>query len=248
MDKNWVNEHPIRFLICMFTPIGIITLLDKEWQIVAIFLIATIICFVLNGLGDFDVFKITKEGIELKRTVKEAKVTLEEISQLSITMLKMNLNQTLKLGNFNGLQAIKEYNFYKVYFEKLAGNDEELDEQFTEYKKSVLHKVSFDLLRTASEYCNKLSGDYKNLPQKLNELHAIIQSLNKDNKNIGELELDRNYFYEFDALKRTVSKEVSIFESLKNEVSGLDDKHVQEHLNKILNYMIELKKELEKVQ
>ncbi|EGP4729622.1 hypothetical protein GP413_002620, partial [Enterococcus faecium] len=129
-----------------------------------------------------------------------------------------------------------------------AGNDEELDEQFTEYKKSVLHKVSFDLLRTASEYCNKLSGDYKNLPQKLNELHAIIQSLNKDNKNIGELELDRNYFYEFDVLKRTVSKEVSIFESLKNEVSGLDDKHVQEHLNKILNYMIELKKELEKVQ
>ncbi|EGP4996633.1 hypothetical protein E5934_002552, partial [Enterococcus faecium] len=61
-------------------------------------------------------------------------------------------------------------------------------------------------------------------------------------------ELDRNYFYEFDVLKRTVSKEVSIFESLKNEVSGLDDKHVQEHLNKILNYMIELKKELEKVQ
>lgn len=74
MNKKWVNEHPIRFLLCMFTPIVIITLLDKEWQIVAIFLIATIICFVLNGLGDFDVFKITKEGIELKEQLMKQKI------------------------------------------------------------------------------------------------------------------------------------------------------------------------------
>ncbi|EME3566945.1 hypothetical protein QUO84_001729 [Enterococcus faecium] len=248
MDKKWVNEHPIQFLLCMLTPIAIITFLGKEWQIVAIFLIATIIFGVFNGLGEFDVFKITKEGIELKRTVKEAKVTLEEISQLSITMLKMNLKQTLKLGNFDGLQAIKEYNFYKIYFEKIAGNDEELDEQFTEYKKLVLHNISFDLLRTASEYYVRLSGNYKNLPQELKELHAIIESLNKDDKDIRELEFDHNYFYEFDFLKHTISKELSIFESLKNDIDSLDDKYVQERLNKILNYMIELKKELEKVK
>ncbi|EOB3454996.1 hypothetical protein ACIJDO_000112 [Enterococcus hirae] len=248
MNKQWMKEHPVTFLLYMFSPIAIITFFGKEWQIVAIFLIATIIFGVFNGLGDFDVFKITKEGIELKRTVKEAKVTLEEISQLSITMLKMNLKQTIKLGNFDGLQAIKEYNFYKVYFEKFAGNDEELDEQFTEYKKSVLQKVSFDLLRTASEYYDRLSGDYRNLPQELKELHAIIQSLNKDNKDIRELEFDRNYLYEFDFLKHTVSKELSIFESLKNDVSGLDDKYVRELLNRILDYMIELNKELEKVQ
>lgn len=214
MDKKWVNEHPIKFLLCMFTPIVIITLLGKEWQFVAIFLIATIICFVLIGLGDFDVFKITKEGIELKRTVKEAKVTLEEISQLSITMLKMNLKQTLKLGNFDGLQAIKEYNFYKIYFEKLAGYDEELDEQFIEYKKSVLHRVSVDLLKVASEYYDSLSNNYRNLPRELKELHAIMKSLNKDDKDIVELDFDLNYFHEFDSLKYTVSKELSIFESL----------------------------------
>ncbi|EME7172790.1 hypothetical protein OUS17_002643, partial [Enterococcus faecium] len=180
----------------------------------------------------------TKEGIELKKTVKEAKVILEEISQLSITMLKMNLKQTLKLGNFDGLQAIKEYNFYKIYFEELAGYDEELDEQFIEYKKSVLHRVSCDLLNAASEYYDSLPDNYRNLSQELKELHAIMESLNKDDKDIVELEFDCNYFHEFDSLKYTVSKELFIFESLKNDVNELVDKYVQKRLNRILIYMI----------
>lgn len=242
MNKKWVNEHPIRFLLCMFTPIVIITLLDKEWQIVAIFLIATIICFVLNGLGDFDVFKITKEGIELKRTINEAKDTLEEISKQSITILKMNLRQSLKLGYLNGLYAIRDYKFFKKYYAEVEGTDEELDNLFLELKQNVLHLISYNIIRSINDVYDYLETLNDNYTQILIELETIKSKMNNDNIPLWELKDTKEYFYEFDFLRETLDKEAEIFEVLKQE--GIFE---SEEIKQIYKYFNELSKEFKDV-
>ncbi|WP_369118263.1 hypothetical protein [Enterococcus thailandicus] len=243
MNKKWVNEHPIKFLLCMFTPIVVITLLGKEWQFVAIFFIATIIYFVLNGLGDFDVFKITKEGIELKRTINEARDTLEEISKQSITMLKMNLRQSLKLGYPNGLFAIRDYKFFEKYYAEIEGIDEELDNLFLELKQKVLHLISYNIIHSVNDVYGYLQtimkDDYTQISM---ELEALKNKMNKNNVSLWELREKNEYFYDFDLLREALDKEVEIFEDLKQK-ELVESKEIKG----IYKYCKELLKEFESV-
>lgn len=189
-------------ILVLFIPISIVTYLDKDWNIVIIFLIASIAILIFINIEDFELFKISKEGIEVKRILREAKLTLDEANRLAINTLKQTLRQVMKLGNFNGLEAVTEYNFYNKFYTELKESDSELNEMLQRLKNTTYRLIALDLLIVSDGLLKNETNSKKLTEQQRRELNEICNSLNPEKFKIGEIKYqtelkDRHLNFEF---------------------------------------------------
>lgn len=241
MEESILKRKKIRVLISflmLFLPIGFLVYLDKEWQIVLIFLVASTITVGLINIDDFEIFKITKEGIELKRAIREAKVTLDEVSKLSINSLKLTLRQAFKLGNFSGLQALVEYNFYMSYYNSLKGIDKELDEMMTNLENTMNRSLSVDYLKVFVEL---LSNDNNLKSEEIDKFNAIIKKLNPKGLDLDEYQYNSNFYLERKELINITNEALSFIDKSRRYMVGDYKDSVD-----LYQYFLNVKNEIEK--
>lgn len=228
-------------MLVLFVPISIATYLDKEWNIIGIFLVASILVLVFSNIEDFELFKVSKEGVELKRIIDKAQITIDEASKITINMLKLNLNQTIKMGYKSGVEAIKDMNLYYTIYKDLKGVDGEVDELFIKAEKHALHVTSWNLLNILTII---LSFEYnlsKFSEEGIKSAEKLKKILNPKDSSIQFLEFYHEFYHDIDTLSYVLEEMLQIFQpGVKYLVAEYDQ------TSEVYLFLSELKNEVKK--
>ena len=202
----------------LFIPITIVTFIGVNWQVTMMFLIASLIISVLININEFELFKVSKDGVELRRVYEDAKDKVDEISKLAINMLKMHFKHAIQLGEVYPYQAISALNFYAQQYNSFRKKDEELDKLFYKIEKNALHQITFSFFNVSkaiTKYDYNLS---KLSEEQINEWFSISSFLNPDDTPIEHLEFENDYYLSITELFLAVNR----MESLAN----LNEKYI----------------------
>lgn len=230
-------------MLVLFVPISIATYLDKEWNIIGIFLIASILVIVFINIEDFELFKVSKEGVELKRIIDKAQVTIGEASKITINMLKLNLNQTLKMGYRSGFEAIKDINLYYTIYKDLKGMDREVDALFVKAEKHALHVISWNLLNILTLTLSFENNLNKFSEQEIESAEKLKNVLNPNNSSIEILQFHHDFYHDIDTLSYVLEEMLQIFQpGVKYLVAEYDQ------TSEIYSYLCDLKDEVKKYE
>lgn len=204
----------------MFLPITILTFFDVDWQVIMIFLIASLVIGVLINVNEFELFKVSKDGVELRRVYEDAKDKVDEISKLTINMLKLHFRHAIQLGEVYPYPAISSLNFYAHQYNSFRKQDQELDDLFNKIEKNALHQITFSFYKisktmTKYEYnLSKLSED------KINDWSSISSFLNPENISIEHLEYKNDYYLSIKELLQVVNRMESASNSNEKYLVG----------------------------
>lgn len=204
----------------MFLPITILTFFDVDWQVIMIFLIASLVIGVLINVNEFELFKVSKDGVELRRVYEDAKDKVDEISKLTINMLKLHFRHAIQLGEVYPYPAISSLNFYARQYNSFRKQDQELDDLFNKIEKNALHQITFSFYKI-SKSMTKYEFNLSKLSEaKINDWSSISSFLNPENISIEHLEYKNDYYLSIKELLKVINRMESASNSNEKYLVG----------------------------
>ncbi|EIO1329051.1 hypothetical protein LOT11_002920, partial [Listeria innocua] len=102
------NFHFLFFALIIFSPLLYFYLDNAKWEIMALGIVASITLLVFTS-SEFNLIKLSKDGVELSRVIKEAEVTAQILSSKIELLLTYDMeNFVNKLHNHNlGIMVTK---------------------------------------------------------------------------------------------------------------------------------------------
>lgn len=176
---------------------------DKNvWPFIAIFVFITLIYFRKCLTAAFDTIKIGKDGIELKKTIKEAKDTIEELKILSCMFCKNLTENILSHGKiinpYNHLELLK----YKTEIQNLSNKlnlneNQDIEKMLSQIDVSIIYEILANIDRYYLMHKNNFEMHEKimnlfrtsSIEEVINNLEKLLISnndLTEDKKEILE--------------------------------------------------------------
>lgn len=175
------------FLIIIFAPISVLILFNYNWQIVTLGLVASALFSFICGINKFQIFKIGRDGVEVKKAVEEAKDILGELNESVRDYLYLNLLSTNKIGINEDIEAsIDELEIYEAIIKKHSISDSKVKTQLEKYRISILSK------------------SIEKIVAKMNDIELSVVSTSRPDMSLIEYCLNNNEIFEPHELKQVI--------------------------------------------
>ncbi|EAD9711519.1 hypothetical protein AB6M11_000679 [Listeria monocytogenes] len=197
------NFHFLFFALIIFSPLLYFYLDNAKWEVMALGIVASITLLVFTS-SEFNLIKLSKDGVELRRVIKEAEVTAQILSSKIELLLTYDMeNFVNKLHNHNlGIMVTKLQTI------SLVMRDEKiLSIELTKSIEKILSRIAEQCITEIEGFI--FSYHYENL------LHLNISKEQTNN----ELQMLKDLFFEKGTyqLKSTWPTPKDIKEVFKNK-------------------------------
>lgn len=211
-----------RVLVFLSVIVPAITLiyLEKDWQTIATIEMVILLGFAISNYDKFTIISFSKEGVELRRNIEEARVIVKEVSDSMNDTLKILLDQVAIVGGpprkllgiyNNALRIRNEYSIQDkeldkkiLLLENSVSRHSEMDlEGIKSELSSILKSVSRELFKYNRQLPEDSESTYNVIIDKINKyiscsengeiIHpALLVELADDNKELLSIVFERN--------------------------------------------------------
>ena len=129
----------------------------KNWPFVFLLVILIFHKQIKELLAGFDILKLGKDGVELKKTAKEAKETLNDLQELATTMYVPVLDMLAKAGRWCGATPIEERLLNRDMILNFIAKHNITDNKILEKIEGINGSILFDVLHSMIDNLNGTS-------------------------------------------------------------------------------------------
>lgn len=147
----------------------------KSWSFVVLLIIFIFRKQLTEFLNDITSLNVTKNGIELKKTIKEAKETLIDLKELACSMYIPLIDLIANMGRWSGNISIEERLLNRKAIEKFIEKNKITDQKLSKKIEGLNNSIIFDVLDSMIE---NLNGTDK--VGVFSEIHKLFNTKNVD--------------------------------------------------------------------